>query len=31
VEDWHATLRNVIACGCARDWHGERAAKEEYA
>lgn len=31
VEDWHTTLRNVIAYGCARDWHGERAAKEEYA
>lgn len=31
VEDWHTTLRNVIAYGCAHDWHGERAAKEEYA
>lgn len=31
VADWHTTLRNVIAYGCARDWHGERAAREEYA
>lgn len=31
VSDWQTTLRNVIAYGCSRDWHGPRAVEEAYA
>ena len=31
VSDWQSTLRNVIAYGGSRDWHGSRGVKEAYA